>query len=166
MSVTLEALRASDARIIWELVENNREQLEEFLYWAPAVKGLADTRQYLDERINSGEPGSQWYRIIFNQTVVGVIGVKSVCPETLEAEVGFWLCQSAQGRGVATQAISIVRESLSSTNAKALRFCCLELNQASIAVAKRAGATHVLTKPSYISVGGQVQDLYVYRLGL
>ena len=127
---------------------------------------LNTTKKYIEDRVNSGLEGAQWLKFVFEGETVGVFGIKSVCESTGEAEVGYWLSQHAQGKGLVTQAMEAVIHLLRERGAKCLVITCLEQNKASIAVAKRVGASHEETKPNYLTLDGNLQDLFIYSLPL
>ncbi|MCH2057268.1 MAG: GNAT family N-acetyltransferase [Thalassotalea sp.] len=165
-SFSLQDLKTVDTPDIFQLVEANRPLLEKYLYWAEGVTDLSTTKKYIEDRVNSGLEGAQWLKFVFEGETVGVFGIKSVCASTGEAEVGYWLSQHAQGKGLVTQAMEAVIHLLRERGAKCLVITCLEQNKASIAVAERVGASHVETKPNYLTLDGNLQDLFIYSLAL
>ena len=165
-NVSLEQLSTEDSPTIFSLVEENRKQLQRFLYWVDEVTDLRTTEDYIEKRIHSGLPGAKWFKVVLMHEPAGVFGIKSVCTEKSEAEIGFWLSQKAQGKGLISQAISAVSELLKQQNIRTLKMTCLHENKASIAVAKRAGAVHTGTEPNYLNIDGQLQDLQIYTLQL
>ncbi len=160
--IVLETLSRSDAKAVFDLVENNRNQLQQYLYWVDDVTDIKSTEQYIDARINSGLPEARWYKIVFRNKVSGIFGVKSLCREQSEAEIGYWLSQGAQRYGVVSRIISEVCTILKSEGIHFLKINCLQENQASIAVAERSGAIHTGIISDYLQVAGQFQDLYTY----
>jgi len=164
--IQLTPLSESDASDILNLVSTNRVGLDEFLYWVKDVQCVNSARKYISDRINSGLNDSRWFKVYFKDNISGVFAVKSVCPNSLVAELGYWLCGAAQGHGIINQIVSHLPEILENTDTKAIEFRCLEKNHASIKIALRSGATLVDFIPDFMVANGVKQDLNIYRLQL
>ncbi|MBB1486598.1 GNAT family N-acetyltransferase [Oceanospirillum sediminis] len=165
--ITLEPLAVSDAEAIFLLIDSSRESLSQYLYWVDSVTDIATTRKYIQSRVCSGLDGAAWYRIKFLSENVGVFGIKSVDVEKQRAEIGYWLHSDYQGNGIITQSVSGIAQHLKRNRAvRYLEIRCLEKNKASIAVAVRAGGQHSGTISGYNTIGGALQDLYIYTVPL
>lgn len=164
--ISLSSLKISDAPDILALVNHNRARLNQYLYWVEDVQCVDSAEQYIFERVNSGLNEALWFKIYFNNEMCGVFAVKSICPQTHVAELGYWLGDNAKGNGVISQIISYLPSLLAHTAAKTIEFRCLEQNHASIKVALRAGATQVGSLPNFIVANGIKQNLNIYRVAL
>ncbi|WP_194842615.1 GNAT family N-acetyltransferase [Endozoicomonas sp. OPT23] len=164
--VSLERLQVADAGVFFDLIEMNRALLSKYLYWVDDVTNLSSAEQYIENRINSSLPESRWYKILFKESVSGVFGIKSVCRESSEAEIGYWLSEHAHGHGVIAKITMEVCNLLANEGVQSLKITCLEENQASITVAKRLGAVHTDTLSGYMEMAGRLQDLHIYTLKL
>jgi len=164
--IRLTPLDVSDAAVIFALVNTNRIGLSEFLYWVKDVKCIYSARKYISERVHSGLNGAHWFKIQFNDNVSGVFAIKSVCPSTFVAEIGYWLCGSAHGCGIIHQIVGNFLKIVPKEGVSAIEFRCLEHNHASINVALKSGATLVDSIPKFMVANGVKQDLNIYRLQL
>lgn len=164
--IFLSPLNISDAPAILALVNLNRERLTAYLYWVEDVQCVDAARQYIFERINSGLNEAHWFKIYFNNEICGVFAVKSVCPQTQVAELGYWLGDNGKGNGVISQIVNYLPKLLANTSANAIEFRCLEQNHASIKVALRAGAYLVGSIPGFMEASGIKQNLNIYRVTL
>lgn len=164
--IYLSPLNISDAPSILALVNNNRARLAEYLYWVENVLCVDSTEQYIFKRLNSGLNEAHWFKIYFNNEISGVFAVKSVCPQTQVAELGYWLGDNAKGNGVISQIVNSLPKLLANTSANTIEFRCLEQNHASIKVALRAGAMLVGSILDYMVVNGIKQNLNIYRVAL
>ncbi|MCX4029184.1 GNAT family N-acetyltransferase [Endozoicomonas sp. SM1973] len=163
--IALFSLTEKDAHTIFQLVENNRHYLSQFLYWVDSVHDVASTKQYINQRVNSGLPGAQWFKITFHDTTCGIFAIKSISEDTTTAEVGYWLIPQVQGQGIISKIIQDMVVYLKGIDAaKAIEFRCLEQNQGSIKVAMRAGAILLKTIPHYISLNDSLQSLKIFQL--
>jgi ribosomal-protein-serine acetyltransferase len=164
--IKLSPLLETDALDILNLVNSSRVNLDEFLYWVKDVKCIDSAKKYLSERVNSGLKGSRWFKVYFKGHVSGVFAVKSVCPDSFVAELGYWLSSSTQGNGVIRQIVSKSPEILSDTGAKTIEFRCLEQNYASINIALKSGAKLESSIPNFMVANGVKQNLNIYRVQL
>lgn len=158
----LQPLVLDDAGAILTLVNENRAQLTRYLYWADTVNNLNDAHRYLDQRINSGQPGRRWFGIYFKQRLSGVFAVKTIQPNTGYAELGYWLGAHAQGHNIINRVIEWLPQLLDEP-VKGLEIHCLNQNAASIAVATKAGAVQMARIRNSITLAGEQQDLLVFR---
>lgn len=164
--ITLTPLTESDAAQVLLLVDTNRHNLNKYLYWVNDVHCIQSAAQYISDRVNSGFNGAHWFKINLNGVFCGVFAIKSVCVDSLIAEVGYWLCNSARKRGVINQIITKLSSSFVLEGAKLLEFRCLENNIASINIALKAGAELVDSISDFMVIDGMNQDLQVYRVSL
>ena len=101
----------TDAPRVKEVVDRNLEHLRRFMPWAwdepRPVEEMAARLRDVREKFVRGE---EWQFGIFSTDetrVLGAIGLhRGAAPGTME--IGFWLCQSAEGRGIATEATRIL----------------------------------------------------------
>ncbi|MFY8351228.1 GNAT family N-acetyltransferase [Pseudoalteromonas sp. SSM20] len=164
--IILRPLNLLDASAILSLVNLNRERLAEYLYWVEDVRCVDSAKQYIFDRVNNGLNEAHWFKIYFNNEICGVFAVKSICPQTHVAELGYWLGDSAKGNGVISQIVKYLPKLLANTSANAIEFRCLEQNHASIKVALRAGANLVGSIPDFMVANGIKQNLNIYRVTL
>ncbi|WP_226648917.1 GNAT family N-acetyltransferase [Microbulbifer variabilis] len=165
--IYLDFLQEEDSQEIFYLIEDNRPLLEKYLYWAKSVQDLESTKQYICQRIYSNHIGSAWYKIICDNKLSEIIGVKAIDQQNRNAEIGYWLSAHCQGRGVMAKVVTRICEELKNQAGVAqLKIQCLSENTASIAVARRAGGIHSGTIPAYHTIDGKSQDLMIYTIAL
>ncbi|GAB2875653.1 GNAT family N-acetyltransferase [Microbulbifer echini] len=166
-NIHLTPLVEQDAQALFHLIEANRALLNKYLYWVKSVKDLDSTRQYIQQRIHSKRGGAVWYKIICDDTLSGIFGIKEINRQEKSAEIGYWLSAHCQGRGIMTNVVTTICEQLRNKwGILHLNIHCLSENTASIAVAKRAGGIHSDTIPAYSTIDGKSQDLMIYTISL
>ncbi|MFA0813556.1 GNAT family N-acetyltransferase [Microbulbifer epialgicus] len=134
--ILLKPLTDADAQEIHLLIEQNRSLLAKYLYWVESIKDLSSTREYLRQRIYSKNTGAAWYKIIFEEKVSGIFGIKEVNFHKRCAEIGYWLSTHCQGRGVITRVVEKICVHLKNNQGvRKLSIQCLSENIASIAIA-------------------------------
>ncbi|MBU2970836.1 GNAT family N-acetyltransferase [Pseudoalteromonas sp. C2R02] len=162
--IKLIQLTASDAFSIYNLVEQSRDELSEYLYWVKDVIDPETAKNYISQRINSGLSGASWFKIQFNSNDCGVFAIKSICDTTGLAELGYWLSHHFYKKGIMTSIVKNLPHYLKqNTNAKIIEFRCLEENLASINIAQKSGAVLVNSLPNYMEIANSNQKLNIYQ---
>ena len=165
-NIQLAPLSEHDALDVLTAVNANRDMLAQYLYWVDSVKCVASAKKYINDRVNSGLPFAQWYKVLLDEQLAGVFAIKSINEQTLVAELGYWLTSQAQGKGVIAQIIDKLPELCFEPPVKEIEFRCLSENHASIKVAKKSGATLIEVIPHFMEINGVEQDLNVYQAAL
>ncbi len=127
--ITLRLLRQSDAEDIFRVVDREREHLGRWLIWVDSAHEAADTRRFLASVEKKREEGETCaYGIWAGSEVLGICGLHDISRINANGQIGYWLCESAQGHGVMTGAV----EALLS-----LGFAVLELERIELRAAER-----------------------------
>ncbi|REL34710.1 GNAT family N-acetyltransferase [Thalassotalea euphylliae] len=164
--LALLPLTAEDASPLFTLIQKNRANLAKYLYWVSDVTDVASTERYILERVNSGLPSATWLKILDNQQICGVFGIKYIDADKQLAEVGYWLSSDSQGRGIISQVIRYMTHILAKHKVRYLNIACLEQNAASIRVAEKAGGQLVSVEPKFLKVNGDWQALLTFQIPL
>ncbi len=103
-SVGLRALRPDDDRPLVQLVEENQEFLARWLAWAHGYS-LETARTFIvKEREGYASGASLTLGLEVEGQLVGVIGLNWIDWRLREAEIGYWLAERHNGRGIMTRA--------------------------------------------------------------
>jgi len=161
--LTLVPLSLNDATEIHALIEANKNWLNHHLYWAQTIKRIEDTQYYLADRVLSTQPKNQWFSIRTNGAIVGVFAIKTVTEQGL-AELGYWIAETATGKGVVNRIIDKLKKSLFlELNVTSLLFHCAKDNIASQKVAIKAGATKQVLTDKVMELNGQQLQLIAFN---
>ncbi|MGQ0432271.1 MAG: GNAT family N-acetyltransferase [Microthrixaceae bacterium] len=166
--VVLRPWRASDASF---MVEASRDPAIN-RYNGPGPDSLADALLVI-ERIDRcwgalrahGDPTGAAFAIVdaASGDPVGMCGIDS-WSSTDVAQFGYWLAPGARGRGLATRAVTLVTGWLFELGAARVFLTIQSENEASAAVARRAGFTHEGTLRADGVWQGQRQDVDVFAV--
>jgi ribosomal-protein-serine acetyltransferase len=101
----LRPLEESDTEELHALVEANRDYLSRWMPWA-AGQTLEDTMAFI-QRTRQQLAANDGFQIavIEDGYVVGVVGFHGLCWQHRSTRMGYWLAESAQGRGIMTRAV-------------------------------------------------------------
>ncbi|EFH85287.1 GNAT family N-acetyltransferase [Ktedonobacter racemifer] len=139
--VMMRSYRASDARALYEAVEESREHLRPWLPFADETFEEASDwviRQQaawlLRENLSLG---------IWEQSSGHFLGSAGLIPSNWQIGyfgIGYWLRASAEGHGYMSEAVSLLVDyAFSELGAERLEIQCDERNERSAAVARRLG---------------------------
>lgn len=98
-----------DAGELFNIVNSSRPYLRQWLPWVDNTIGLTDTLsfilQFKDKDLFSGrEP----FVIRFNSQIAGMIDLQNGDRYNSKAEIGYWLAESFQGKGIITECCKIL----------------------------------------------------------
>jgi ribosomal-protein-serine acetyltransferase len=139
--VELRIVADDDAAAIFALTNRNRAYLRRWLPWVDNTRSVADTRAFIErsgEQVLRGQ-GFQSC-ILYRGELVGVIGFVYVDVANGRAELGYWISEAAQGRGIMTRACgALVRFAFESLGLNRVEIRVDVDNRKSRAVPERLG---------------------------
>jgi ribosomal-protein-serine acetyltransferase len=147
---------------LFQLVEQNRAHLRPWLPWVDATTSPEDTRRFIREMLLRLVDGKEYgFDVLYQDKLVGAIGLR-IESDAKEAEVGYWLSEQAQGRGVVSRATrALVRFSFIDLGLNRVVIKCAKDNVRSRAIPERLGFTFEATLRGREMRG---QDQLVYSL--
>lgn len=101
----LRALQPSDAAEIFALTDRNRSYLRRWLPWVDGTRSVADTQAFIRRSLDALHLG-QGFQVTIRcrGELVGVMGFVYVDEVNGRTEIGYWLGEAFQGRGIMTRA--------------------------------------------------------------
>lgn len=105
----LRRVEVSDAGEIYRLIESCRSYLSEWLPWVDATGGVADTIYFINENKDKNLfNGRETYVMIFEGQITGMIDLHNGDRYNKKAEIGYWLAEEYQGKGIVTSACKVL----------------------------------------------------------
>ncbi len=103
--VELRLIRMDDAAPLFALTDVNRTYLTRWLPWVDSTRAVEDTRAFVrrsqeELRSNTGLQAT----IRFRDQLVGMIGLTYIDWTNRRTEVGYWIGEAFQGKGIMTRA--------------------------------------------------------------
>lgn len=162
----LDLLEERDAEELYALVDANREHLQRYLPWA-RIATLESERAFLRsslERFARGAGFDAGVRV--DGVLAGALGVFNVRADVRRAELGYWLGEGFQGKGVMTRAVGGLARVLFQTRGfNRLEIRCQSGNAPSRGVAERLGFRLEGTlRAVHPASDGLVADLEIFGL--
>jgi ribosomal-protein-serine acetyltransferase len=163
--IELRVLTERDADALFALVDANRDHLREWLPWVDGSRSSDDTRAFIRESREQMAKGAlyplgTWYR----GQVAGGMGLR-VDVQSRRAEIGYWLAQPLQGRGIVTRAVrALTTAGFEELGLHRIQILCATGNVRSCAVAKRLGYRLEGVLRGFELVGDRFNDLRAYAM--
>ncbi|NQU84306.1 MAG: GNAT family N-acetyltransferase [Mariniphaga sp.] len=135
----LERIKLSYAEIIFEAINKNRTFLKKWLPFVDQTRKVSDTEDFIKSVLNipltkRDEIYSIWYKGEF----AGLIAYKETDHLNCKTELGYWLIESFQGKGIMTKSVSkLVDFAFRNLNLNRVQIKVAVGNEKSSAIAKR-----------------------------
>lgn len=107
----LRSVERSDAEALFLVIDGHREHLRRWLPWVDRTFSSADTLAFIAlSRENEADGTGLAALIEARGQLCGVIGLDAIDPANRSSEIGYWLREDCQGRGLATCAAAALVE--------------------------------------------------------
>jgi len=102
----LEKVKLSHAELIFNTIEQNRQYLRRWLPFVDQTRTTDDSRKFVkmllsDQEKNRNEVFTIWYKGKF----AGLAGFKEMDYINHKTEIGYWLAEDMQGRGIMSKTV-------------------------------------------------------------
>lgn len=155
----LRMLTGRDAADLFHLVDVSREYLREWLPWVDTTRTPDDSLEYIKHTLfNYDNKSGLTSGIFYKDQLVGVVGFNTIDSFNHRAEIGYWLGQSYQGKGIMTRATkALIDYGFSKYQLNRIEIQCASENKNSQAIPERLG----FTKEACLREVGYLYDHYV-----
>lgn len=159
----LRSLESGDADVVFDAVDANRERLRRWFPWVDLTLSPADTREFI-EHSRASETDVEAVGIWVDGVFAGNMGMR-VDPLNNSAEIGYWLAEAFEGRGLVTKGCrALIEHGLRELGLHRIEIRAAPDNVRSRAVAERLGFTLEATLREAGRAAGGYHDLVVYGL--
>jgi len=105
-SIVLREILLSDSTEIFNTIDNQRQYLGQWLPFVAFTKKEADTFRFIQSTMEASADKREYVFIILHEgCFAGVIGFKDTDRLNQRTEIGYWLAEEMQGKGIVTQAV-------------------------------------------------------------
>jgi ribosomal-protein-serine acetyltransferase len=162
----LEAINLSMAPVIFETIERDRNYLQPWLPFVASTLKLSDTEAFI--RGISAQPQNrkdEIYAIWFKDEFAGLIGFKDTDWINRKTELGYWLAEKMQGKGIVTAcAEKLIRYTFQKLKLNRIQIKTAVGNSKSAAIPKRLGFVFEGVERAGEKHNQNYLDLEVYSL--
>lgn len=105
--VLMRQFEPSDAGDLLAAVDATRDRLARWMPWVPFATTVEDFADFIRVATRHGRVGSGMHLGLFDTDVlVGTVGASIGSLNYDEADIGYWVAESHEGRGLVTEAVS------------------------------------------------------------
>jgi ribosomal-protein-serine acetyltransferase len=105
----LETVKLSMAPVIFSAIDKDREYLQKWLPFIEYSKQVLDTENFLQSVISQpAKERDEIYSIWHKEEFAGLIGFKETDWINKKTELGYWLVENMQGKGIITSCIAVL----------------------------------------------------------
>lgn len=101
-TIVLKPISLDDVPYIFDTINKERTYLRQWLPFVDTTKEESDTFVFVQNVIEHSEVQ---YSIYDDGNFIGLIGFKDIDTINAKAEIGYWLSEKAQGKGIMTKSV-------------------------------------------------------------
>jgi ribosomal-protein-serine acetyltransferase len=102
--ITLELISPKHAAELYELANANRSYLREWISWVDHMSGPEFFQKFIqNSRMKIKEGQDLPFVIVYNGKIVGRIGIYKLDYFNKVGEIGYWIGENAQGKGIVSK---------------------------------------------------------------
>ena len=165
-TISLEFLEEIHAESLFNLVNNNRAYLREWLPWVDHMHTIANFTNYIiDTKKRAVEKSDFGYAIIIDKNIVGRIGLHHINYQNRIAEIGYWLASGLQGTGIIFKSCkALINHSFKELGLNRVEIKCGIGNDKSRAIAEKLQFKQEGILRQAELLNGKFIDLYLYAM--
>ena len=166
-NLRLEKLNHSHASGIFNLINSNREYLRKWLTFVDTTKSVKDTENYISyiDELSNNQNAETVISILYKEKLIGIIGLKKVDWANRITEIGYWLGEQYQGRGIITKSCcAVINYAFDQMGVNRIEIKCGVGNERSRHVPQRLEFKFEGIEREGELVNGQYIDLEVYSI--
>jgi len=137
----LESIKMSMGSIIFETINSERPFLRKWLPFVELTKNQSDTEQFIKSIIRQNRSRrDEIYTIWYKEEFAGLIGFKETDWINRKTELGYWISEKMQGKGIVTKAVNeLLRFSFQKLKMNRVQIKVAVGNERSAKIPKRLG---------------------------
>ena len=141
--IFLKELEISDAAHIFKAIDSQREYLGEWLPFVEFTKSVKDSLDYVNSVVTMPEDCKEWQFSVFcGDDFAGLAGFKGTDRLNRKSEIGYWLRQEFQHRGIMTDSVrALIKFGFSELDLNRIQIKCAPENVKSNRIPERLGFT-------------------------
>lgn len=164
--ISLRPIEIKDGVSIYNIINRNRVYLRKWLTFIDDTKSSECSIDYIKNTASYKEGGDIIYVILFEGTLIGLIGFESVNKYRKKAELGYWISPEYEGMGIMSYSVGeLLRIGFSVLGFNRIEIKCAIGNIRSSAIAKRFNFYFEgLERDGELLSDGSYVDVKVYSL--
>lgn len=155
----------SNAEEMFQIIDENRNQLAEFLPWPSKINSVQDQLNYIKMTTESWNQKALFDFGIYSlsdQKFIGNIGVHSIDWRNSRCELGYWIVKKFEHQGLVSEAVKILETECFKIGFHRIEIRCSNRNEKSALVALRNNYALEGILKDEVMENGQFRDTYIF----
>ncbi len=165
--LVLKQIELEDAIDIFNTINSQREYLRKWLPFVDFTKELKDSQSFVSSVINVSEEDREFLFVIHhNDLFAGLIGFKGTDKLNKKTEIGYWLSENYQKKGIITESVkALLHFAFYELSINRVQIKCAVGNIPSKNIPKRLGfKLEGIERDGELLADNQFTDIEVYSL--
>jgi len=165
--IVLKQIEISDAKDIYETINNQRDYLRKWLPFIDNTKSIADSENFINSiYCEPAERQELVFVIHYNYKFAGLIGFKGTDKANRKTEIGYWLSESYQKNGIVTESLKfLINYAFEELDINRIQIRCATGNLPSKNIPKRLNFEFEgIEHDGEILSDGEFTDLEIYSI--
>lgn len=104
--IFLEKIGLDDAGVVFETINRDRKYLHTWLPFVDQTRKLQDTVMYIESLLSDAEKEkNEVFTVWYMDEFAGLVGYKDIDRINHKTEIGYWLAEKMQGKGIMTRTV-------------------------------------------------------------
>nr|WP_319270838.1 GNAT family N-acetyltransferase [uncultured Draconibacterium sp.] len=103
--IRLELIDSSMADVVFQTINRDREFLKKWLPFVNYTSKVEDTKTFIESITQNSNKSDLVYTIWYNEEFAGLIGFKDTDWVNRKTELGYWLAENMQHKGIITACV-------------------------------------------------------------
>lgn len=161
--VFLRPLQPDDAKGIYNTIDAQRDYLGRWLPFVVGTTSVSVTQEFVESSLKAED---KTFTIRKGEQCIGLIGFKAIDNANCKTEIGYWLSEKYQGRGIMTRAVDVLcKYAFVELGLNRVQIKCAVGNSHSSNIPKRLGFKFEgVERAGELFANGCFVDLEVYSL--
>jgi ribosomal-protein-serine acetyltransferase len=163
---SLKILSKEDAPRLFQAIDRNREILSHWISWVENTHHIDDSLLFIEDsqkKLRQGE--GMVLGIWVGESLAGCIGLHEISKVHKMAQIGYWLGEAYQGKGLVTRACRLlIPYAFDTLVLQRIEILCASKNYKSRAVPQRLNFMQEGVLRQYHMLHGQAIDMVIYSL--
>ena len=140
-NLSLRLREESDAQAFFDLVDKNRDEFRKWLPWVDSTLSSEDSKKFILEcKQEFEDKKSADFGVWYDGQWIGSMGFHTIKLDKGWAEIGYWLSEDFQGRGIMTESVkAIIDYGFNTLNLHRIQIRCDSDNLKSKLIPERIG---------------------------
>jgi ribosomal-protein-serine acetyltransferase len=164
--IYLRTFVESDTTAVLKTVRDNYEHLRTFMEWAKPDYSLSDAEEFINKSVSErAENRTLNFGMFRGDKLIGTIGFAKFDHYAKVAEIGYWISQDEEGKGIMSRACrSLLDLAFGELGMNRVQIRCASANTRSAAIPEKLGFLKEGVQRRHIVRNGITYDFAIYGL--